>query len=101
MYGILDQLEVLDWVQNNIEGFGGNPERVTIFGQSAGGTDVCILMSSPLAEGKIDGVIGQSPGCVKSSNTLAEQGHQSGERFAAALGVNGNGEKPLWNLCGI
>jgi para-nitrobenzyl esterase len=50
-YGILDQLEVLKWVQNNIANFGGDPDRVTIFGQSAGGTDVCLIMSSPLAEG--------------------------------------------------
>lgn len=95
MYGIQDQLEVLQWVQNNIKGFGGDPNRVTIFGQSAGGTDVCILMSSPLAEGLIHGVIGQSPGCVKSSNTLAEQGHAAGERFAAALGISGSGESAL------
>ena len=89
MYGIMDQLEVLDWVQNNIEGFGGDPNRVTIFGQSAGGTDVCILMSSPLSQGKVHGVIGQSPGCVQSSNTLADNGHLAGERFAGALGITG------------
>ncbi|NKB32456.1 MAG: carboxylesterase family protein [Pseudomonadales bacterium] len=93
--GILDQLEVLEWIQNNIEGFGGDPDRVTIFGQSAGGTDVCILMSSPLAEGLVHGVIGQSPGCVKSSNTLAEQGHLAGERFAGALGITGTGESSI------
>ena len=95
MYGILDQVEVLQWVQNNIEGFGGDPDRVTIFGQSAGGTDVCIVMSSPLAEGLIDGVIGQSPGCVQSSNTLAENGHLAGERFASALGITGTSADAL------
>ena len=70
MYGILDQIEVLRWVQNNIEGFGGDPDKVTIFGQSAGGTDVCLIMSSPLAEGLVDGVIGQSPGCIKNVKNI-------------------------------
>ena len=95
MYGILDQVEVLEWVQNNIAGFGGDPNRVTIFGQSAGGTDVCLIMSSPLTEGLVDGVIGQSPGCIKTSNTLAEQGHDRGENFARALGITGSGESAL------
>ena len=65
----------MQWVQNNVAGFGGDPDRVTIFGQSAGGTDVCLIMSSPLAEGLVDGVIGQSPGCIKTSRTLASGGH--------------------------
>ena len=95
MYGILDQVEVLRWVQNNIADFGGDPSRVTIFGQSAGGTDVCLIMSSPLSEGLVHGVIGQSPGCIKTSNTLAEQGHERGETFARALGIVGTGDSAL------
>jgi para-nitrobenzyl esterase len=47
--GILDQIAALQWVQNNIESFGGNPNNVTIFGQSAGGCSVVALMASPLA----------------------------------------------------
>ena len=98
MYGILDQIEVLQWVQNNIEGFGGDPGRVTIFGQSAGGTDVCLIMSSPLAEGLVDGVIGQSPGCIKTSRTLEAGGHERGENFARALGIGGLGSSALENM---
>ena len=95
MYGILDQIEVLKWVQKNIAGFGGNPERVTIFGQSAGGTDVCLIMSSPLAEGLIDGVIGQSPGCIKTSRTLSAGGHERGQNFAYDLGIRGLDDNSL------
>ncbi len=94
-YGILDQIEALRWVQRNISAFGGDLDRVTIFGQSAGGTDVCLIMSSPLAEGLVHGVIGQSPGCIKMENTLAEEGHWRGETFVRALGIAGNGETRL------
>lgn len=85
-YGILDQLAVLEWIKNNIAEFGGDSDRVTIFGQSAGGTDVCLLMSSPLAQGLIHGVIGQSPGCIKLDTELT-QGHAMGEAFASSFGV--------------
>lgn len=100
-YGILDQLEVLHWVQTNIAKFGGDPNRVTIFGQSAGGTDVCLLMSSPLAEGMIHGVIGQSPGCIKLDRRLASgenSAHQAGVNYADRLGVSSRGAAGLAEL---
>ncbi|XP_043938618.1 para-nitrobenzyl esterase-like [Protopterus annectens] len=50
-YGFMDQIEALRWVKNNILAFGGDPEKVTIFGQSSGGTSVWTLMMSPLAKG--------------------------------------------------
>ena len=59
-YGLLDQVAALQWVQKNIARFGGDPTRVIIFGQSAGGEDVCLLMASPLTTGLIHRVIGQS-----------------------------------------
>lgn len=100
-YGVLDQLEVLDWVQDNIANFGGDPNRVTIFGQSAGGTDVCLIMSSPLAKGKVHGVIGQSPGCIKMTRPLAgaeNSGHQTGLAYARAMGITGSDASALSQL---
>ena len=50
-YGILDQIESLKWIKKNIAQFGGDPDNVTIFGQSAGGGSVRTLCESPLARG--------------------------------------------------
>lgn len=58
--GILDIVDALEWVQENIEAFGGDPDNVTVFGQSGGGAKVLALMSSPYAEGLFDKGIVQS-----------------------------------------
>ncbi|XP_076846563.1 para-nitrobenzyl esterase [Brachyhypopomus gauderio] len=50
-YGFMDQIQVLKWIQRNIHVFGGDPTKVTIFGQSSGGTSVWTMMMSPLAKG--------------------------------------------------
>ncbi|XP_028257013.1 uncharacterized protein LOC114433004 [Parambassis ranga] len=59
-YGFLDQIAALKWVQRNIHVFGGDPGRVTIFGQSSGGTSVWTLMMSPLAKGLFHAAVDMS-----------------------------------------
>lgn len=58
--GQLDQITALEWVHNNIEHFGGNPDNITIFGESAGGASVCTLLAMPKAKGLFHRAISQS-----------------------------------------
>src|SRR3984885_10589843 len=82
-YGLLDQEAALGWVHRNIARFGGNPDQVTIAGESAGGWSVCALMTSPLARGLFRGAISESGSCP--SQTPA-QARSAGLAFAAQAG---------------
>ena len=61
-YGLLDMIAGLQWIQKNIDKLGGDPKKVTIFGESAGGIAVSMLCASPLAKGLFQGAISESGG---------------------------------------
>jgi para-nitrobenzyl esterase len=82
-YGLLDQQAALRWVHANITRFGGNPNDVTIAGQSAGGMSVCDHLASPTAHGLFQRAVIMSGGCAMQSQA---GGYQSGRAFAAAVG---------------
>jgi para-nitrobenzyl esterase len=84
-YGMLDQLEALKWVKANIQNFGGDPENVTIFGQSAGASSVLNLCASPLAKGCFRRAIVQSGGFMPAEDLKAAE--QTGVSFAKKMGV--------------
>lgn len=66
-YGLADMIAALHWIKANVKGFGGDPDNVTIFGESAGSFAVSTLMASPMAEGLFQKAIGESGGAVAGS----------------------------------
>ena len=93
-YGILDQVLALRWIQDNIKFFGGDPDRVTIFGESAGSWSVNALQATPLAKGLFHRVIGQSGGLFAGLPELGagdDSAEAGGVALAEKLGISGSG----------
>ena len=96
-YGVLDQIAALKWVRRNISQFGGDPERVAIWGESAGAADACLLIASPLAAGLFHGAILESGDCQGTLtqslnaavpyNFIGESAENQGLRLARDLKI--------------
>jgi len=85
-YGTLDQIAALEFVRRNVAGFGGDPGRVLLFGESAGAVNVCALMTSPLAHGLFAAALMESGGCTAATSAAAGSFADS---FASKVGCGG------------
>jgi len=85
-YGLQDVVAALRWVQANVQRFHGDPSRVMLFGESAGGVVVCALTASPLARGLFSTAAIESGGCSVQPRPIA---NGAGDRLIAAAGCAG------------
>ena len=90
-YGILDHIAALEWVRENVRGFGGDPDNVTIFGESAGGTSIYALLATPLAKDLFHRAISESTWITSSNvthltrhNGFSESAEERGRQAIAA-----------------
>lgn len=95
-FALLDLVAALDWVDANIAAFGGDADRITIFGESAGAFNIAALMASEPARGRFDAAIMQSGGTGTNSREVAENGggndlHPALEAVAAFAGPDADG----------
>jgi para-nitrobenzyl esterase len=93
-YGLLDMIAGLQWVKRNIAAFGGDSNKVTIFGESAGGIAVSMLAASPLAKGLFQGAISESGG----NFAPARQANEGGENMMTLATAEKNGTAFLGKL---
>lgn len=87
-FGLQDQIAALAWLQQNLAAFGGDPQRVTLFGESAGAVSICALLAAPAAQGLFQRAILQSGSCRLSLPDRNSANAQA-ERVAASAGCGG------------
>ena len=105
-YGYMDQIAALRWVKRNIASFGGDPDQITVMGESAGGISVADLIVSPAAKGLFNRAIIMSGGgrAAMANRPLKDDGgpipsaEQIGMNFAKSQGISGAGEDTLARL---
>ena len=88
-YSLLDMIAALRWVNRNIAAFGGDPGNVTIFGQSAGGTAVCLLLVAPEAKGLFQRAVSESAAWINTPLSRLREpsfGHKAAEEVGESLG---------------
>lgn len=93
-YGLMDQQAALRWVRDNISAFGGDPQNITIFGESAGGMSVCAHLASPTSAGLFKQAIAESGPCMNPNPSLYAAEKQ-GELLAIKIGCEGEGRGDL------
>jgi para-nitrobenzyl esterase len=90
-FGLLDLVAALEWVSRDITGFGGDPSRVLVFGESAGAVESCMLVASPLGAGLFSAALMESGACVASLRAEAEA---AGSAFVTAAGCASAADVP-------
>lgn len=86
-YALLDQIAALEWTRDNIRKFGGDPNNVTVFGQSAGALDTGLLMASPLGRSLFQKAIEESGTVLLAQPPTLSTAEQGGSKFAERLGA--------------
>jgi para-nitrobenzyl esterase len=86
-YSLLDQQAALRWISANVAAFGGDPQRITLFGESAGATSICAHLALPGSQGLFHGAIMQSYTCIFPDAVIPrDEAEQAGLKFASKLG---------------
>lgn len=97
-YGFTDQLQLLQWIQNNIAAFGGDPKQVTIGGQSAGASSTTAHLVSPASKGLFSKVIIESNPLVLPMRMIDDATENLGKPFAKQVGCEVNDFECFQNL---